>query len=98
VQEHRKVRRVEEEKMARPIQGEVQQEQGRTSVEKLRIRAEVYCRKDIPEEAWLLELGWMTKEVVVLYLVCERCRNRRCHVEDNRGQEVISSRKQKNLS
>jgi len=42
-------------------------------VEKLRIRAEVYCRKGILEEAQLLELRWITKEVVVLYLVCERC-------------------------
>jgi len=49
----------------------------------------VYCRKGVPEEAQLLELGWMTKEVVVLYLVCERCGERGCHVEDNRGQGVI---------
>jgi len=35
----------------------------------------------------------MTKEVVVLYLACERCRKQRCYVEDNRGQGVISRRK-----
>jgi len=51
------VRRVEEGKATYPVQGEVQQERRRTSVEKLRIRAEVYCRKGVPEEAWLLELG-----------------------------------------
>jgi len=58
----------------------------------------VYCGKGVPEEAQLLELGWMTKEVVVLYLVCERCGERGCHVEDNRGQGVIPWTKQKALS
>jgi len=67
-------------------------------VEKLRIQAEVYCGKGIPEEAQLLELGWMTKEVVVSYLVCERCGERGCHVEDNRGQGVIPWTKRKTLS
>jgi len=38
------------------------------------------------------------KEVVVLYLVCERCRERGCHVEDNRGQGVIPWTKQKALN
>jgi len=58
----------------------------------------VYCGKGVPEEAQLLELGWMTKEVVVSYLVCERCGERGCHVEDNRGQGVIPWTKQKALS
>jgi len=49
--ERREVRRVEEEKAARPVKGEAQQEGKRTSVEKLRIRAEVYCGKGVPEEA-----------------------------------------------
>jgi len=89
---------MEEEKVACPIQEEVQQKWKRTSVEKLRIRAEVYCGKDIPEEVQLLELGWMTEEVVVSYLVCERCRKQGCHVEDNREQGVISSKKQKALN
>jgi len=40
----------------------------------------------------------MTKEVVVLYLVCERCGKRGCHVEDNREQGVIPWTKQKALS
>jgi len=38
------------------------------------------------------------KEVVVSYLVCKRCGERGCHVEDNRGQGVISWTKQKALS
>jgi len=58
----------------------------------------VYCGKGVPEEAQLLELGWMTKEVVVSYLVCERYGEKGCHVEDNRGQGVIPWTKQKALS
>jgi len=90
------LRRIEEEKAVHPVQGKAQQK--RTSVKKPRIRAEVYCGKGVPEEAQLLELGWITKEVVVLYLVCKRCEERRCHVEDNRGQGVIFSKKQKALN
>jgi len=55
--ERREVRRVEERKAAYPRKGEAQQEWRRTPVEKLRIRAEVYCGKGVPEEAQLLELG-----------------------------------------
>jgi len=95
---HQGERKVEEEKATCPVQGKVQQEWRRTPVEKLRIRAEVYCGKGVPEEAQLLELGWMTKEVVVLYLVCKRCRERGCHVEDNKGQGVIPWTKRKTLS
>jgi len=40
----------------------------------------------------------MTKEVVVSYLVCERCGEWECHVEDNRGQGVIPWTKRKTLS
>jgi len=96
--ERREVRRVEERKAARPEKRKAQQEWRRTPVEKLRIRVEVYCGKGVPEEAQLLELGWMTKEVVVSYLVCERCGERGCHVEDNRGQGVIPFWKWKELS
>jgi len=53
----KRLRRVEEEKAARPVEGKAQQEGKRTSVEKLRIRAEVYCGKGVPEEAQLFELG-----------------------------------------
>jgi len=91
----KRLRRVEEEEkmvhVARPQN--VQQGWRRSSVKELRKRAEEHCGKGIPEEAQLLELGWCTKEVVVLYLTCERCRSQGCHVEDNRGQEVISRKK-----
>jgi len=97
-QGERRLRRVEEGEAAHPVQGKAQQEWRRTPVEKLRIQAEVYCGKGVLEEAQLLELGWMTKEVVVSYLVCERCREWGCHVEDNRGQGVIPWTKRKTLS
>jgi len=95
----RRLRRIEEEKAVHSVKGKAQQKEWkRTPVEKLRIRTEVYCGKDVPREAQLLELGWITKEVVVSYLVCERCEERGCHVEDNRGQGVIPWTKCKTLS
>jgi len=90
----KRLRRVEEEKtvcMTKPR--EAQQGWRRSSVEELRKRAEEHCRRGVPEEAQLLELEWYTREVVVSYLTCERCGSQGCHVEDNRGQGVISRRK-----
>jgi len=66
-------------------------------MKELRKRAEEHCRKDIPKEARLLEIGWMTKEIVVLYLTC-KCREKGSHVEDNQGQGVIPFWKWKELS
>ena len=40
----------------------------------------------------------MTEGVVVSYLVYQRCKERGCHVEDNRGQGVISSKRQETLN
>jgi len=40
----------------------------------------------------------MTEEVVVSYLVCVRCGKQGCHVEDNRGQGVISRRRLEQLN
>jgi len=58
----------------------------------LRQKAQEHCREGIPDEACLLELGWYTKEVVVSYVECEVCGQKGCHVEENRGQGVISER------
>ena len=33
----------------------------------------------------------------MLYLTCERCGSQGCHVEDNRGQGVISRKKLKEI-
>jgi len=48
---------MEEEKVVRPVKGEAQQEWRRSSIEKLRKKAEEYCGKGIPRETRLLELG-----------------------------------------
>jgi len=53
----KRLRRVEEGKVACPIQGEVQQGWGRSSMKELRKKAEEHCGKGVPEEAQLLELG-----------------------------------------
>jgi len=75
----------------------VQQAYRRPLVEELRKRAEKHYEKGIPEETQLWDLGWCTREVVVSYLVCEKCGEKRCHMEDNRGQGVISRRKLKEM-
>ena len=51
-----------------------------------------YCGEGVPDKAYLLELGWIMKEVIVSYMECERCRQKGYQVEENRGQEVISDR------
>ena len=66
-------------------------------MEELRKRAEEHCRKGILEEAQLLEIGWMTKEIVVSYLTC-KCREKGSYIEDNWGQGVILFWKWKELS
>ena len=66
-------------------------------MEELRKRAEEHCGKGVLEEAQLLKIGWMTKEIVVSYLTC-KCGGKGSHVEDNWGQGVIPFWKQKELS
>jgi len=87
-QGERRLRRMEEEKAARPIKKEAQQEWRRSSIEELRKKAEEHCGKGVLREAQLLELGWMTEKVVVSYLTC-KCGEKGSHVEDNQGQGVI---------
>jgi len=93
----KRLRRMEEEKAARPAKGEAQQEWRRSSIEELRKKAEEHCGKGVPREAQLLELGWMTEEIVVSYLTC-KCGEKESHVEDKRGQGVIPFWKWKELS
>jgi len=88
---------MEEEKAARPVKGEVQQGWRRSSIEELRKKAKEHCGKGVPREAQLLELGWMTEEIVVSYLAC-KCGEKGSHVEDNWGQGVIPFWKWKELS
>ena len=58
----------------------------------LQQKAQEHCGKGILDEACLLELGWYTKELIVSYVECERCGQKGCQVEKNRGQRVISDR------
>jgi len=50
-QKERRLRRIEEEKVARLVKEEAQQEWKRSSIEELRKRAEEHCGKGVPEEA-----------------------------------------------
>jgi len=47
----------------------------------------------VPEDAQLLELGWITEEVIATYLECRWCRKKEMHKENNRGQGVLRGRK-----
>jgi len=49
----KRLRRVEKEKVACPVQGKAQQAYRRPSVEELKKRAEEHCGKGIPEEVQL---------------------------------------------
>jgi len=57
-------------------------------------KVQEYCRvENMPEDAQLLELGWMTKEVIATYIGCRWCRKKGMHRENNRGQGVLRGRK-----
>jgi len=53
---------------------------------------EKYCDKGIPKKTHLLELEWCIEEMIVIYVQCERCGEKECHVKENRRQEVIKDR------
>ena len=57
-------------------------------------KAQEYCEmKDMPKDARLLELGWMTGEVIVTYIECRWCRKKGIYREDNIEQGVLKGRK-----
>jgi len=85
----KRLRRMEEEKVAYPVQGKVQQEWERSLMKELRKKVEEHCGKGVPEEAWLLELKWYTPEIIVTYNKCRGCRRKGSYVEDNKGQGVL---------
>ena len=49
--------------------------------------------KDMLEDARLLELGWMTGEVIVTYIKCRWYRKKGIYRKDNIGQGVLKGRK-----
>jgi len=52
-----------------------------------------YRVENVLEDAQLLELGWMTEEVVATYIECKWCGRKGMHRENNRGQGVLRGRK-----
>jgi len=53
-----------------------------------------YCGvENVPGDAQLLELGWMTEEVIVTYIECRWYGKKGIHRENNRGQGVLKGRK-----
>jgi len=89
----KRLKRVEEEEAVCPVWGKAQQGWRRSSIEELRKKAEEHCGKGVPEEAWLLELGWYTLEIIVTYNEYRGCGRKGSYAEDNRGQEVLQDRK-----
>ena len=57
-----------------PIRGKAQQQEEVKEIEPAHPnweKVQEYCRvENVPEDAWLLELGWMTGEVIVTYIEC----------------------------
>jgi len=49
--------------------------------------------ENVPKDAWILELGWMTKEVVATYIEYRWCRKKGMYKEGNRGQGVLRGKK-----
>ena len=77
--------------MAMPQKAQ-QKEWKRSPVHALQQRAQEHCGEGIPDKVCLLELGWYTKEVIVSYVECEKCGQKGCHMEENKGQGVILDR------
>ena len=88
----KKLRRVEESEAAHPVQGKVQQEWKRSSMEELRKRAEEHCGEGVPEEAQFFELGWCIPGMIVTYTKCRGCGRKGSYTEDDRGQRVLWDR------
>jgi len=91
-QEEKKLRKVEEDEAARPVQEKAQQGWKRSSMEELRKRAEEHCGEGVPEEAQFFELGWCILGMIVTYTKCRGCGRKGSYAEDDRGQGVLRDR------
>ena len=57
-------------------------------------KTQEYCgAKNIPEDIWLLELEWITGEVIATYIECRWYGKKGIYWEDNRRQEVLRRRR-----
>ena len=55
-----------------------------------------YCKvENMPEDAWLLELGQMIGEVIVTYIKYRWYEKKKIYQENNKGQGVLRERKLK---
>jgi len=91
IEVERKRRR--EEKAAHVVRPQKAQQGGKPACPNWE-KVQEYCRvENVPENAQLLELGWITKEVIVTYIECRWCRKKGMYREDNRGQGVLKGRK-----
>jgi len=69
-------------------------QQGRKLVYPNWEKAQEYYRvENVPGGAQLLELGWMTEEVVAIYIEYRWCGKKGMHRENNRGQGVLRGEK-----
>jgi len=91
IEVERKRRR--EEKAARVTRPQKAQQEGKLACPNWEKTQEYYGVENVPENTWLLELGWMTGEVIVTYIKCRWCEKKEVYREDNRGQEVLKGKK-----
>ena len=57
-------------------------------------KVQKYCRvENVPEDAQLLELGWMTEEVIATYIECRWYRKKEIYQEDNKRQGVLRGKR-----
>jgi len=69
-------------------------QQGERSAHPKWEKVQKYCGGEtVPEDAQLLELGWMTEEVIATYMECRWCGKKGMHRENNREQGVLRGRK-----
>ena len=91
IEVERKRRR--EEKAAHVVRPQKVQQGGKPACPNWE-KVQEYCRvENVLENAQLLELGWITEEVIVTYIEWRWYRKKGIYREDNRGQGVFKGRK-----
>lgn len=75
------------------------QEEGRMLVWLTRAKVQEYGGEEgaTPNEAILLEQGWITEEVAVTYMDCAGCEQKGLQWEENRGQGFVWGKKSRNM-
>jgi len=62
-------------------------------------KAQEYCGKESmpPQGALLLERGWITREIVAIYVDCRGCKGKGVQTHKNQGQEFLLERQVRNV-